>query len=118
MVNFEINEEHLCSVNIYKTWNAYKNKENPTEEDLVKVLMGKGECSTLSSDDHPEFKALREQLGREEFIKIQRSWWNGDRVLKPFSLNGAKFRKGEQFPSGAAIKYTIISKLERQNLKK
>lgn len=81
----------------------YKNKENPTEEDLVMVLKGKGDCSSHSSDDHPEFKKLRDELETAGFIETQRRWWNGDSVLKPFSINGAKFKKNDQFPSGAAI---------------
>lgn len=102
-MNFTIDPDHLCSINIYKEWNIYKNKETPTEEDLMMILKGKGDCSFRSSDDHPEFKKLRDALEEGGFIKTQRSWWNGDSVLKPFSINGAKFRKNEQFPSGAAM---------------
>ena len=114
-MNFTINPEYLTSISIHREWNMYKDKPNPTEEDLIKVLQGLGDCSSQSTDDHPEFKVLRERLGQEQFIKIQRGWWNGDIVLRPFSLNGAKFRKGEMFPSGAAIGYTVESKLKKKN---
>lgn len=67
------------------------------------ILKGMGDCSSHGSDDHPEFKKLRDALEEGGFIKTQRGWWNGDSVLKPFSINGAKFSKNEQFPSGAAM---------------
>ena len=114
IMNFTIDPDHLCSVTHHTLWNMYRNKENPTEEDLVKVLKGKGDCSSYSSDDHPEFKKLRDELEASGFIKTQRGWWNGDSVLKPFSINGAKFRKNEQFSSGAAIRHTIESKLTKK----
>lgn len=58
----------------------------------------------VENDDHPEFKLLREQLGQDGYIKIERSWWNGDQVTKPFTLNGKKFKTGDRFPCGAAMK--------------
>jgi len=114
-MNFTINPESLTSVTIRKSGNCYTDKENPTEEDLVKVLQGKGYWSSISSDDHPEFKALREKLGAEGYIHIQRGWWNGDSVLKEFIVNGARFRKGEKFASGAAIKWDIDNKVKNKN---
>ena len=112
-MNFKLDPEYLCHVSIHKEWNTYtKDGRVPTDEELLLILQGKGKCSSTTSDDHPEFKKLREQLGKLGYIRIERGWWNGDRVLKPFSLNGAKFIKGEQFSSGAAIKYTVESKLK------
>ena len=102
-MNFTIDPAYLCSINIHKEWNIYKNKENPTEEDSVMILKGKGDCSFRSSDDHPEFKKLRDALEKDGFIKTQRHSWNDDSVLKPFSINGVKFKKNEQFPCGAAM---------------
>lgn len=61
----------------------------------------------FSSQDHPAFAALRDDLERRGYIKTQRSWSNGDHVLKPFYLNEIYFDEGEQFPCGAAMKYTI-----------
>ena len=53
--------------------------------------------------DHPEFTKLRNILQQEEYISTERSWVNGDRVLKPFSLNTLKFKIGDQFPCAAAL---------------
>jgi len=53
--------------------------------------------------DHPEFTKLRNMLQQEEYISTERSWVNGDKVLKPFSLNTLKFKIGEQFPCAAAL---------------
>ena len=101
---FELNESLEWHLATYKEWNSYLTKKDVTAKDLVEVLKGNGKCSTTGSDDSPEFKALREQLGKLGYIQIQRRWWNGDRVLKPFMLNGVKFKKDTQFSSGAAMK--------------
>jgi len=53
--------------------------------------------------DHPEFTKLRDMLQQQGYISTERSWINGDRVLKPFSLNTLKFKIGEQFPCAAAL---------------
>ena len=102
-MKFEIDESFLTSVTIRKEWNMYVGKKKLTPDELIKILKGEGVCSSISSEDHPEFAKLREQLGAEGYIEIQRRWWNGDHVLKPFTLNGKKFKKGEQFPSGCAM---------------
>jgi len=111
---FLIDPEFLCDVFISRSWNSYASKELVTDADLLKIIKGEGQCGSFSNDDHPEFKKLREQLGELGYIYIERGWWNGDRVLKPFSLNGARFKKGEQFCSGAAIKRDVESRLHRQ----
>ena len=104
---FFIEEAYITDVSIHKTWNTYANKENPTQDDLIAMLQGKGWCSSTGSEDHPEFAKLRNQLGELGYIKIERGWWNGDRVLKPFTLNSVEFKKGEQFSSAAAMKYHL-----------
>ena len=63
---------------------------------------------TLTGDahgtiDHPKFTELRDKLEKEGYIKIERSCWNGDRVLKPFTLNGMAFKLHEQFPCSGAL---------------
>jgi hypothetical protein len=103
-MNFQIDDCYLESVSIIKRYSMYAGRESLTEEELVKVLQGKDICTSHSTADHPEFAKLREQLGEEGYIHIQRGWWNGDSVLKPFTLNGKKFKKNEQFPSGAAMR--------------
>lgn len=109
---FYLDESLEWHITTHRKWNSYLSKEVVTDEDLVEVIKGHGECSTTGSDDGPEFKALRNQLETLGYIECQRNWWNGDRVLKPFRLNGNKFKKGEQFGSGAALqcRFTFLQK--------
>jgi hypothetical protein len=116
--DFVIDPEFLSTVNLSKSWNSYAKKDTVTNEDLLKIIKGEGHCAIFSNDDHPEFKKLREQLGELGYIYIERGWWNGDRVLKPFTLNGARFKKHDQFCSGAAIKFDVESRLSRQRRRK
>jgi hypothetical protein len=85
----------------------HTNKDTITNEDLVELLKGRGSCSSTHSEDHPEFARLRDRLGELGFISIQRDWWNGDRVLKSFTLNGVPFEPGEQFCSAAPMKFHL-----------
>ena len=101
---FELDETKDWHPFYHREWNSYLTKDTVTNEDLVEVLKGKGHCSTMGSDDSPEFQALRDQLESDRYIQCQRSWWNGDRVLKTFFLNGVRFDPDDQFPSGAAMK--------------
>ena len=103
-MNFTIDPAYLTSVTIRKEWNTYtKDGRVPTAEEMLLILQGKGNSSMISSIDHPEFNRLREHLGEQGYISIQRGQWNGDRVTKPFTLNGAMFAVGEAFPCGAAM---------------
>ena len=109
VVDFTIDPEYLTSVTIHNEWNTYThNGRVPTDEELILIIQGKGECSTTSSEDHPEFARLREQLGAEGYISIERGWWNGDTVEKPFTLNGRKFKVGAQFSSAGAMGIHLI----------
>lgn len=101
---FYLDESLEWNVTTHTEYNSYIDKEIVTNEDLIEVLKGKGIIRTIGSDDGPEFKALRNQLEKLGYIECQRGWWNGDRVVKPFQLNGLKFKKNEQFLSGAAMK--------------
>jgi hypothetical protein len=112
-MKFTIDPEHLCSVTIHTDYM----KDRPEDEQLIAKLKGHKFCST-HSEDHPEFAKLRNQLEDEGYIETQSSWWNGDRVLKDFSLNGAIFKKGEKFCSGAAIKWDVDRKIEEQTKRK
>ena len=105
-MKFEIDESYMCDVTIHEEWGAYDHikQEDLKPYQLFKIIKGEDRCSSHRSDDHPEFKKLREQLGSEGFIRIQRSSWNGDMVTKPFTLNGKNFKKETRFPCGAAIK--------------
>jgi hypothetical protein len=106
-MNFEINPAYVTDVTIRQEWNSYTNKDTVTDEDLVEVLKGNGSCSSTHSENHPEFAQLRNQLGELGYISIERGWWNGDRVLKSFTLNGVPFEPGEQFPSAAPMKFHL-----------
>jgi hypothetical protein len=106
-MEFEIDEAFLTDIIIHKEWGMFDDKDTLTDEELLKVLEGKDRCSMTSSDDHPEFKKLRFHLEDNGFIKVQRGWWNGDEVIKPFTLNGKRFEIGDQFPSAGPMKWTL-----------
>jgi len=89
---------------------------NPTAEDLIKILkVGHQSITVVGNDDSPEFKALRNQLEVEGYIKCERGWWNGDCVLKPFTLNGVKFKVNDKFWCGAAMGGHLEWKREYEN---
>ena len=69
--------------------------------DLFKRIIVKGE--SYGTKDHPEFTKLRNRLCKLGYIQIELSYWNGDRVLKPFKLNQLSFEKGEQFSCADAL---------------
>ena len=79
-----------------------------TRDKLTDVPMGYNwnACGWFSTQDHPAFSDLRERLGKEGYIKIERGWVNGDRVTKPFYLNNMYFDIGEQFSCAAALGVT------------
>lgn len=87
---FYIKEEYLESCNEAFTF--------------VKATGGGSNGTISKAVDHPAFAALREHLERNGFIEVQRSWVNGDRVVKPFYLNEVFFPKGEKFVSACAMK--------------
>ena len=114
-MEFQIDEKFICDVTIRDEWGAFDHidEEDLTAEQLITILKGEDRCSSVGSKDHPEFNKLREQLGRGGYIKIESSSWNGDRVLQPFRLNGVKFKIGEQFMCGAAMKSHLKYKVLR-----
>jgi hypothetical protein len=57
--------------------------------------------------DHPKFTELRDKLEMDGYIKTERSWSNGDRVLKPFKLNSITFKKDDKFPCASALSVII-----------
>lgn len=118
-MKFEINPNSLRDVTIRKEWGMYDHikQEDLTPEQLIKIIKGEDRCSSTGSEDHPDFKELRNTLEEQGFIECQRNWSNGDRVLKPFSVNGAQFYKGEKFHCGAAIKYTVMQKQKNKRYK-
>jgi hypothetical protein len=119
LMDFTINPAYLTDVTIHEEWNTYTNNGRvPTAEELLLILQGKGNCSSTSSADHPEFTKLREQLGADGYISIQRGQWNGDSVLKPFTLNGRKFKVGAQFSCGSAMGTHLIVRAKHPEMYK
>lgn len=104
---FNIDETYLCDVTITVEHDFIKDRNNPTPDDIIKVLKGWDKSVSISNKDHDEFTKLRDQLESEGYIKTQRRWWNGDRVLKSFKLNEWTFRKTHKFPCASALKNSI-----------
>lgn len=101
---FELDPQYMCSV-----YSGFKAVDDGT---------GKS-TSVTSTTDHPAFAELRNQLERRGYIKTERSWINGDRVLNPFYLNDYLFERGDKFLSACAIKNTIeFSKVSKFTDKK
>lgn len=106
---FTIDEQYICNVTIHTVWGRYDHipYEDLTAEQLITILKGEAHCSSTSSKDHDEFTKLRDRLEELGYIKTQRGWWNGDRVLKGFKLNEWTFKKGEKFASAGAMSNSI-----------
>lgn len=112
-MEFTIDLEYLKDVTVKTNLSPYKHKEDLTPEELVRALTWPGDSYVISSIDHPEFTKLREELGNSGYISIQRGWWNGDTVIKPFTLNGFKFKKGGRFPCASALGVSMKCAIER-----
>jgi hypothetical protein len=104
---FTIDEQYITEVTVRTEYDFIKDRNNPTHEDLIKILKGWDKSYSISSKDHDEFTKLRNQLEELGYIETQRGWWNGDRVLKSFKLNGFILRKGYKFLSAGAMKGSI-----------
>jgi len=103
--SFDLDPAYLTDVTVYQSWGMYDHKkpEELAPDEIIKILKGEDRCSSTGSTDHPEFAKLREQLGTDGYIEIQRGIWNGDRVLKPFVFNGVGFEVGEKFCCACAM---------------
>lgn len=86
-MKFTINPDYLCDVPV---------KYGFTTDEGV-------DCSMTAAVDHPAFRELRDHLEHRGFIKTERTWHNGDRVLKPFYLNDRLFEVDEKFCCAAAM---------------
>jgi hypothetical protein len=106
-MHFTIPEEYITDVQVVQEYDYIRDRDNPTHEELIKALLGHDKSVTTYSKDHDEFTKLRDQLEAEGYIKTQRGWWNGDVVLKPFYLNGWRFKRNHKFPCAAALKTSI-----------
>lgn len=101
---FYIDEAYLTDVTIVKEGNRYTdNGREPTPEETLELLKGKGTWRITGHEDHPKFAKLREELGRLGYIDIERGWINGDTVRKSFKLNGYIARKGRRFTCAVAM---------------
>lgn len=109
---FFIDIGFLTDVRYVEEYSIYRDKTELTEEELTKVLKGQDRVTITGSKEHPEFAKLREYLGDNGFIAIERGWHNGDRALKQFYLNGALFAVGDKFPCSVAMKFCIDWKLK------
>jgi hypothetical protein len=106
-MNFEIDPEYVTDVTIHRTFYRHAGKPTLTNEELIEVIKDPVVGSMHGSEDHPEFARLRDQLEQLGYIRCERNWSNGDRVLKSFSLNGVAFEPGEQFCCAAAMKFHL-----------
>ena len=104
-MNFTLDESYMCDVHIKQEYSIFKGRDpvSLTPDEVLKILKGTDKIISHSSKDHPEFNRFREQLGSEGYIHIERGWCNGDRVLKPFTLNGVEFEIGDKFCSACAM---------------
>lgn len=103
-MNFTIDEQYLTSVTVEQDWSVFQDRDELTQEELVQIIQGKDRIRSISSIDHPEFTKLRDQLENMGYIKTVRNCWNGDSVLKSFTLNGYDFEPGDRFLSATAMK--------------
>lgn len=98
---FKLKREHITSV----SHTEHIVLEVPPEaRALFKIFNHKLEGYAHSIIiDHPEFTKMRNRLEKQGYIQIEHGWINGDRALKPFSLNGFKFKKHDKFPCASAL---------------
>ena len=101
---FTIDEQYICDVAVREEHDFIKDRNNPTHEDIIKILKGYDKSYSLYHKDHDEFTKLRDQLEQKGYIETQRNCWNGDRVLKGFKLNEFYFKKGDKFCCASAMK--------------
>ena len=104
---FTIDEQYIVDVTVRTETDMIKDRNNLTNDDLIKIIKGWDKMVSISNKDHDEFTKLREQLGKLGYISIERGWWNGDRILKSFKLNEWVMKKGHKFPCAAAMSVSI-----------
>lgn len=108
IMHFTIDESYICDVLVKTEYDFVKDRNNPTHDDLIKILKGYDKGYAIGNKDHDEFTKLRNQLEELGYIETQRNWWNGDVVLKPFYLNEWLFKKNHKFPCAAALRSSIV----------
>ena len=108
---FKLKREHIVSV---PQTQRMVLEVPPEARALFKIFDHKLEGEAYSIIDHPEFTKIRNRLEKQGYIQIERGWWNGDRVIKPFSLNGFKFKKHDKFPCASALDIWLSVKEKRK----
>lgn len=105
MINFNIKREHLRAIHKNKIEYVCPPDREPTSDETLRILKhGNIKSSVMWEEESPEFTKLREHLGNEGYIEIERGWYNGDSVLRPFTLNNSMtFLVGDQFPCAVAL---------------
>ena len=73
----------------------------------VSYVRGSNKGGFYGTEDHPRFRDARNFLEKEGYIKVERSWSNGDRVLKPFFFNNVLLKTGDAFYCACAMRYSF-----------
>ncbi len=68
MKHFIIDPSSLCSVTTTRHYGPHQGKTNLTAKELIEVIKYANKYSTTSSDDHPDFANLRNELETNGFI--------------------------------------------------
>ncbi len=108
-MEFTIDPANICSITVRESRSMYANisEDELTVEQISKILADSDKIIITSTVDHPEFSNLRNRLEELGYILTQRSWWNGDTVVKPFTINGWRFKYGDRFLSADAMRTAI-----------
>ena len=107
-MKFEIDPEFITDIPVKTEYHRAKDPSNPTPDELIAIIRdGPVRGTSYTTTDHPEYTKLRNNLEDLGYIKIERMWWNGDRVLKRFTLNGAPFKKDDQFCCASAMRHYL-----------
>ena len=105
MTQFWLDEIYMTSVHEKHVIYDLENPDNPTEDDLVKILKQSHIKYTYSkTSDHQKFSELRTMLHDSGYISANHLAWNADIVLKPFKLNEMEFVIGDTFLCAPALK--------------
>lgn len=114
-MKFEIDPEFIKDVPVITEYHRAKDPSNPTPEELIAIIKdGPLRGTSHTTKDHPEYAKLRDRLEELGYIKIERMWWNGDRVLKRFTLNGVPFKKDDQFSCAGAMRHHLEYRSKRK----
>lgn len=111
MKQFTIDEKYIVDETVRREWSIFEGipPEKLTHEQLIKIIKGEDRMVSTNVRDHPEFDKLRDQLEAEGYIKTERSFWNGDVVVRPFMLNEWEFKTGQRFFCAVALRLSIKS---------